>query len=128
MVKFEVKGKEYTLRFDMSVVDYLEEKKTNIGQALMGLKTTKESMPIIKELFAAMANAGNDFLNVPETYSVEDIPLFDKHSSVGWMKRIEAAIKQTVKDGTAMETNEVEDKNVHDLYLKKIEQEEALKN
>lgn len=128
MVKFEVKGKEYTLRFDMSVVDYLEEKKTNIGQALMGLKTTKESMPIIKELFAAMANAGNDFLNVPETYSVEDIPLFDKHSSVGWMKRIEAAIKQAVKDGTAMETNEVEDKNVHDLYLKKIEQEEALKN
>lgn len=128
MVKFEVKGKEYTLRFDMSVVDYLEEKKTNIGQALMGLKKTKESMPIIKELFAAMANAGNDFLNVPETYSVEDIPLFDKHSSVGWMKRIEAAIKQAVKDGTAMETNEVEDKNVHDLYLKKIEQEEALKN
>lgn len=128
MVKFEVKGKEYTLRFDMSVVDYLEEKKTNIGQALMGLKTTKESMPIVKELFAAMANAGNDFLNVPETYSVEDIPLFDKHSSVGWTKRIKEAITQAVKDGTAMETNDVEDKNVHDLYLKKIEQEEALKN
>lgn len=128
MVKIEVKGKEYTLRFDMSVMDYLEEKGTNIAKAMTETKSNKDAVPMIKELFTAMANAANDYLKIPETYSVNDIPLFDKHSSIGWMKTVQTAITQAVKDGSKMQAKEDEDKNVHDLYLKKIEQEEALKN
>ena len=128
MVKIEVKGKEYTLPFDMSVMDYLEEKKTNIAQAMTSVKSNKEAIPMIKELFTAMSNAANDYLNIPEIYSVDDIQLFDKHSSIGWMKKVQAAISQAVKDGSEMQAKEDEDKNVHDLYLKKIEEQEAIKN
>lgn len=128
MVKIEVKGKEYVLRFDMSVVDYLEEKNTNIAKEMMNLKSNKEAIPVVTELFVAMANAANDFLGIPERYSIDDVKLFEKHSTIGWLKKVRNAIDEAVKDGSRMEAEEDDDKNVKDLYLKKIEREEQLKN
>lgn len=128
MVKISVKGKEYILRFDMSVMDELEEKGKNIAQMMTGMKSNKEAMPVIEEIFTALANAGADYLGKDEVYTAEEIRLFGKHDSFGWLKTVKAAIEQAVKDGSRMQANDVEDKKTHDVYLEQIEKEEALKN
>lgn len=128
MINIKVRDKQYTLRFDMSVMEYLEEKGSNIGKQMTEMKSSKEARPVIEDLFCCMANAANDYLNIPERYSQADIALFTKHSTIGWMKVVQKAISEAVKDGSRMETAEEEDRNCRDLYLKEIEKEEAAKN
>lgn len=128
MVKITIKGKQYVLRYDMSVAEWLEEKYGDARQAFTQMNDSKQSATAITDIFCAMANAANDYLGVNESVSDKDLQLFSKHTSPGRVKLIMRAIIEALADGNRMQTSDDEDNEIHDEYLKEINKEEKAKN
>ena len=126
MVSIKVKDKVYTLRYDMSVAEWLEDKYGDAREAFSKMRGTKESQEVIPQIFCCMATAANDYLGVPEI--VSNVQLFDKHTSPGRVAVIMRAIIAAFNDGNRMQVTEDEDAEVRDDYLKELREEERKKN
>lgn len=126
MTTITIKGKKYTLRYDMSVAEWLEDKYGDTREAFSKMHGTKESKKVISDIFCCMATAANDFLGVPEI--VSDVELFDKHTSPGRVAVIMRAIIAAFNDGNKMQSADEEDAEVRDDYLKELKEEEKKKN
>lgn len=128
MTSITIKGKTYTLRYDMSVAEWLEEKYGDAREAFGKMHGTKESKETITAIFCAMATAANDFQGIPEIVKPADVQLFDKHTSPGRVSVIMKAIIAAFNDGNRLQTAEDEDAEIHDDYLKELKSEEKSKN
>lgn len=126
MVSIKVKDKVYTLRYDMSVAEWLEDKYGDVREAFGKMRGTKESKEVITQIFCCMATAANDYLGVPEV--VSNVQLFDRHTSPGRAAVIMRAIYAAFNDGNRMQVTEDEDAEVRDDYLKELREEERKKN
>ncbi len=128
MTQITIKGKTYTLRYDMSVAEWLEERYGDARQAFAQMHGSKESKQAITSIFCAMATAANDYLGINETIKEDEVQLFDKHTSPGRVSVIMKAIIAAFNDGNRMQAADDEDAEVHDDYLKELKAEEKSKN
>lgn len=134
MRKITVKGKEYILRYDMVVNEWVEEKYGNLRDFL-NAGSTKEANKRAEEIFLIMANAANDYLaemgqaeRKPEIRA-EDVQLISRHSNPGWTKAVWGYITSAIADGNRMQSSEDDgDTEVKDGYLKELNEIEKIKN
>ena len=131
MVKYTGKdGKEYILRFDMSVMEELSEK---YGGTVEGLqKMSVKETEIVRDLFVIMAQAGAEYLAEMEgricKEKITGEGLISKHSSPGRIKGMMKAIQEAVKDGNRMQSKDEEDDQIRDGYLEELNEQEKGKN
>lgn len=134
MRRIRVNGKEYVLRYDMEVNDWLEEEYGNLREAVGKMNSSKDARVATKAIFLHMANSANEYLaeigkaeRQPEIRD-EDLKLFTKHSSPGWLKTVIGYVMGAIADGNVMKSNDDGDNDITDGYLKEIEELEKIKN
>lgn len=128
MTSITIKGKTYTLRYDMSVAEWIEERYGDARQAFGQMKGSRESIPIITGIFCAMANAANDYRGISDRYSEVDTVIIDKHTSPGRISVIMKAIMGAFADGNKMQAEDDADAEIRDDYLRELREEEKSKN
>ena len=131
MVRYTGKdGKEYILRFDMSVMEALKEKYGGAAESMQKLKSSEAEA--VKEIFVIMAQAGAEYLAEQEgRYFGEQISgegLIGRHSSIGRIKGMMKAIQEAVADGNRMQSKDEEDDQIRDGYLEELNEQEKEKN
>lgn len=128
MIKYEANGREYVLRFDMSVMEWMEEKYGSLAEALTKMADGKSQRETTIELFSALANCAAEYQAEKEGKTVIDRVNVDgvlsKHSSIGQLKRVMSAIRETIKDGSKVTLTDSNDDNVRDDYLDEVNAEE----
>lgn len=131
MVKYTGRnGKEYVLRFDMSAIEAIRDKFGGLAEGMN--KLDAGGREAILDVFAILAQAGAEYLAERDgricREKVDTEGLLTKHSSIGRVKGIAAAIREAVKDGNRMQTKDEEDEEIRDGYLEELRQQEAGKN
>ena len=131
MVKYTGRdGKEYILRFDMSVMEAMREKfgGTAEGMKKLGMK----DIEAVVDIFVIMAQAGAEYMAEKEgricKETITGEGLLTKHSSMGRVNMMMTAIKEAVKDGNKMQSKDEEDDEIRDGYLEELRKQEAGKN
>lgn len=110
-----VNGRLYKLRFDLGVLEQIEEEFGGIRQADAALNGGAGMVKAIKKLFAAMANAQRDMDGLPMDVTGDEI---SRHESIAKLKEIGNAIKAAIKVGQKRETDdggEASDKKANPL-------------
>lgn len=128
MTKITINGKTYILRYDMTVMEWIEDKFGNVKDAFDRLRKAKESAETITALFCAMANCANDYLGVNDYISEKNTQIINKHTSPGRVATITRAIMEAIADGNRQQAGDDDDNEVHDEYLKELEEQERAKN
>lgn len=97
-------GQLYRLRFDLGALEQIEQEFGGIKQADEVLNgTTTGMVKGIKKMFAIMVNCQRDLDGMPMDVTGEEIA---KHTSIGKLKEIAAAIKAAVAEGQKRETDD----------------------
>lgn len=131
MVKYTGRnGKEYVLRFDMSAMEAIREKFGGLAEGMKQMDAGGTDAVI--DVFVILAQAGAEYLAerdgkiCQETVTAEG--LLSKHSSIGRLKGIAAAIREAVADGNRMQSRDEEDEQIRDGYLAELNEQEKGKN
>lgn len=130
MVSIKVGGTEYVLRFDMDVLEAIEDMHGGLKEAVEKMRKIGKAKELIADIFCLMVNSAVDYRG-KGTYMNPDNAaqtLFPKHCSIGRVKACEAAILQAIQDGNRMQTADEEDDKVRGTYLEDLNKQENEKN
>lgn len=98
-----INGQLYRLRFDMYAFEQVEEQFGGIREAFGAMSPAGggKILPVVKKLFAILANSQRNMDGLPEDVSGDEIT---KHESVSKLLEISNAIKAAMAQGMAAET------------------------
>lgn len=102
-VKPEVRinGQLYKLRFDLGALEQIEEEYGGVREAYAALRGAG-MVRAVRKLFVIMANCQRDYDGEPEDVTEAVI---GRHTSLGKIAQISAAIQAAVEKGLESETN-----------------------
>lgn len=130
MVRYTGKnGREYILRFDMSAMEAISDKFGGLAEGMKNVNV--KNIDVVTDVFVILAQAGADYLAELEGKTAEKVTgegLLSKHSSIGRVMGIVAAVQEAVKDGNRMQSRDEEDDRIRDGYLDELKEQEAGKN
>jgi len=98
-----INGQLYRLRFDMYAFEQVEEQFGGIREAFGAMSPAGggKILPVVKKLFAILANSQRNMDGLPEDVTGDEIT---KHESVSKLLEISNAIKAAMAQGMAAET------------------------
>lgn len=98
-----INGQLYKLRFDMYAFEQVEEQFGGIREAFGAMSPAGggKILPVVKKLFAILANSQRNMDGLPEDVTGDEIT---KHESVSKLLEISNAIKAAMAQGMAAET------------------------
>lgn len=110
-----INGQLYKLRFDLTVLEKIEEEFGGVRQADAALNGGGGMVKAVRKIFVAMANSQRDVDGLPEDVT-EDV--ISKHESVAKLNDIGRAIRAAIREGKKRETadgGEASDKKANPL-------------
>ena len=101
--EIRLNGQLYRLRFDMYAFEQVEEQFGGIREAFGAMSPAGggKILPVVKKLFAILANSQRNMDGLPEDVTGDEIT---KHESVSKLLEISNAIKAAMAQGMAAET------------------------
>lgn len=98
-----INGQLYRLRFDLYAFEQVEEQFGGIREAFSAMSPAGggKILPVVKKLFAILANSQRNMDGLPEDVTGDEIT---KHESVSKLLEISNAIKAAMAQGMAAET------------------------
>lgn len=114
MRKILIEGREYALRFDMSVMDIIEEEYGNVNKVFGG--EAGQSIKTMVKVACWMMNAANRKMHKDERYTPDDF----SDMSMAQFKELGIAVRMAFNDSMSM-TADIEVKHHRDGYLEEME-------
>ena len=94
-------GRTYRLRFDLQALEQIEEEFGGLKEAFQALRGGG-MVKAVRKLFRILANSQRDYEDLPRDVTEDAI---GKHTGMGKMVEISAAIQAAVEKGMESETN-----------------------
>ena len=97
----ELNGVTYRLRFDLQALEQIEESFGGLREAFQALRGGG-MVKAVRKLFAILANSQKDYEDKPMDVTEETV---GRHTGMGKLVEISAAIQAAVEKGMESETN-----------------------
>lgn len=122
MRKINIMGKDYTLRFDMAVMEKMEDAFGGFEYGLKMLDDKNHRIDGVMKILRYEIEAGCRYMG----QDVPDLSVLDRMSPAKF-KKIFTAVRQALLDGMQLK-DEDEDDEVRDVYMEELQAEEREKN
>lgn len=97
----ELNGETYRLRFDLQALEQIEEQFGGLKEAFQALRGGG-MVKAVRKLFAILANSQKDYEDKPMDVTEDTV---GRHTGMGKLVEISAAIQAAVEKGMESETN-----------------------
>ena len=97
----ELNGQIYKLRFDLQALEQIEEQFGGLREAFQALRGGG-MVKAVRKLFAILANSQKDYEDKPMDVTEDTV---GRHTGMGKLVEISAAIQAAVEKGMESETN-----------------------
>jgi len=97
----ELNGTTYRLRFDLQALEQIEEQFGGLKEAFQALRGGG-MVKAVRKLFAILANSQKDYEDKPMDVTEDTV---GRHTGMGKLVEISAAIQAAVEKGMESETN-----------------------
>lgn len=114
MRKILIDGREYTLKFDMSVMEHIEDEFGNVNKVFGG--SEGQSLRTMLKVACWMMNAANKKMHRDERVTPDDFA----DMSMAQFKELGIAVRMAFNDSMTM-TADIEAKHHRDGYLEEME-------